>query len=125
VHEYPATQNIIETVLRHAATLRNAAPAKDRVSVKKITLVIGEASGMIGESILLYFDLMAKGTACEDAELSIETVKPRLRCRACGKLFLRKPFSFECECGGEGEPTEIGREFYVKDIEVETGLCPA
>ena len=131
VHEYGVTQNIIETACRHASASCNAAAAGNEsadgasgidggnFTVKKIALVIGESSGIVGESVRLYFDLMAAGTACEKAVLEIETVKPMLKCRTCGKYFLRKPFSFECECGGEGEPTEIGREFYIKHIEVE------
>jgi len=120
VHEYPVTQGIIETAERYAAS---ASGNGENVKVKKITLVIGEASGIMGESIQLYFDLIAMNTACEGAVLEIETVKPMLKCKVCGAFFVRKPFSFECECGGEGEPTEIGREFYVKHIEVEQQTC--
>ena len=110
MHEYGLTQRIIQTAAQRA----------DGAKVKTITLVVGEASGVLGESIQLYFDILAKGTPCEGAGVEIEGVKPMLRCRACGRLFVRKPFSFECPCGGEGEPTDIGREFYIKQIEVET-----
>ena len=117
MHEYSLTQNIIETAVTHA---NDAVPnADEEVKVKKITLVIGEDSGVSGESIELYFDIIAEHTPCEGAVLEIETVKPRLKCKSCGALFERKPFSFECPCGGEGEPTEIGREFFVKSIEIE------
>ena len=113
MHEYPLTEGIIEVAARYAAG------EGKNVRVKKIALVIGEASGIVGESIQLYFDLIAEGSVCEGAALEIETVKPMLKCKTCGALFARKPFSFACECGGEGEPTDIGREFYVKYIEVE------
>ena len=116
MHEYSLTRNIIETAVRHA---KSAAHGKDEcVNVKKITLVIGEDSGVSGESIELYFDIIAEGTPCEGAVLETETVKPMLKCKKCGTLFARKPFSFECPCGGEGGPTETGKEFYVKSIEV-------
>ncbi|MCL2479050.1 MAG: hydrogenase maturation nickel metallochaperone HypA [Treponema sp.] len=117
MHEYPITQNIIEVAARYANSGQYTGPGK--TTVKKIALVIGEGSGVTGESIKLYFDIIAQGTICEDAVLEIENVKPMLKCKVCGRLFVRKPFSFECECGGEGEPTAIGREFYVKYIEVE------
>jgi len=113
MHEYSVTQNIIDTAVRRAAADNRS------VTVKKISLVIGEASGVSGESIRLYFDLIAKGTLCEDAVLEIENVRAMLKCRKCGSLFLRKPFSFACTCGGEGEPTDTGREFFIKSIEVE------
>ena len=109
MHEYSLAQSIIEIAAEYAG---NSA-------VKKIALVIGESSGILGESISLYFDIIAKETVCGGAELEIETVKPMLKCKKCGSLFERKPFSFNCVCGGEGEPTEIGREFYIKHIEIE------
>jgi len=109
VHEYGITQSIIETAERYA----------DGKPVNKIVLVIGESSDVVGECIRLYFDIIAENTICEGAAVEIETVKPMLKCNTCGALFERKPFSFECPCGGEGEPTEIGREFYIKHIEVE------
>jgi len=120
MHEYSLTQSIIETVERHAAA---AAENGESFTVRKINLVIGESSGIMGESIRLYFDIIAKGSNCENAVLEIESVKSMLRCKVCGALFERKPFSFECECGGEGAPTEIGREFYIKNIEVEMKEC--
>ncbi len=115
MHEYPVTQDIIKIASKHAAE------AGTDAKIKKVTLVIGESCDLVGECIRLYFDIIAEGTACEGAELVIESVKPMLKCKACGKLFERKPFSFTCECGGDGEPTEIGREFFVKSIEVSSG----
>jgi len=109
VHEYGITQSIIETAEKYA----------DNKPVKKIVLVIGESADVTGECIKLYFGIIAEGTVCENAVVEIETIKPMLKCKTCGALFERKPFSFACPCGGEGEPTEIGREFYIKHIEVE------
>ncbi|MGN6715103.1 MAG: hydrogenase maturation nickel metallochaperone HypA/HybF [Anaerocolumna jejuensis] len=87
--------------------------------VRTINLVVGDYSGYVGESINLYFDIIAEGTLCEKAKLNIERVKPKLKCTSCGEYFERRPFSFECpDCGGEGEPTEIGKEFYLKSIEI-------
>ena len=110
MHEYAITQSIIETAEKYAGGR----------TVKKIALVIGESSDIVGECIRLYFDIIAENTICESAAVEIETIKPMLRCKTCGRLFERKPFSFECPCcGGDGEPTEIGREFYIKHIEIE------
>ncbi len=95
-----------------------ASRAKGKVTA--INIVVGEDSGFIGESIQMYFDVIAVGTLCEGAKLHIEGVRPKLRCSHCGSLFYRKPFSFACPyCGGDGRPTEIGKEFYVKNVELE------
>ena len=109
MHEYSLAQSIIHSATQHAGGAK----------VLKIELVIGESSGILGESICMYFDIFAENTLCEEAEIEIETVKPKLRCKTCGLFFERKPFSFDCSCGGEGEPTDIGREFYIKSITVE------
>ena len=112
MHEGPVTQEIIR-IASEAAEQENG-----RVTV--INLVVGEDSGFIGESIQMYFDVMAQGTPCEGALLYIEGIKPKLRCTRCGQLFYRRPFSFTCPaCGGDGRPTEIGKEFYVKNVELE------
>jgi hydrogenase nickel incorporation protein HypA/HybF len=75
----------------------------------------------VADSIALYFDLIAEGTCCAGASLCIERVAPMLRCKVCGRLFERRPFEFNCTaagCPGEGEPTEIGREFLIRSIEI-------
>ena len=111
MHEYSLAQSIFCSVTEHAGGAK----------VTQIELVIGESSGILGESLRMYFDIFAENTLCAEAMIKIETVKPKLKCKICGILFVRKPFSFECTCGGEGEPTEIGREFYIKSITVGEG----
>ena len=112
MHEGPVTEEIIRIACEAAAE------QKGRVTA--INLVVGEDSGFIGESIQMYFDVLSEGTACAGAHLHLEGVKPKLRCTRCGQLFYRRPFSFTCPaCGGDGRPTEIGKEFYVKNVELE------
>jgi len=112
MHEYPITKRIIEIADEFAK--------KNNVhEIKQINLVVGDYSGYVASSIELYFDIIAEGYLCENAKLSIERVVPKLKCDDCGELFIRKPFSFQCPiCNGEGSPTEIGKEFYIKSIEV-------
>ncbi|MDR1565618.1 MAG: hydrogenase maturation nickel metallochaperone HypA [Oscillospiraceae bacterium] len=113
MHEYEVTRQIIETALCHAERHGGS-------RVSKIQLVMGESCGYLADSILLYFDIIAEDTSCAGAKIDIEAVKPKLKCKVCGKLFERKPFEFSCTnsgCKGEGEPTEIGREFYIAAIE--------
>ncbi|HMM06076.1 MAG TPA: hydrogenase maturation nickel metallochaperone HypA [Clostridiales bacterium] len=114
MHEYPITQQIIKIAENHA---KEAGAAK----VTAIHLVVGEYSGFIGESIQMYFDVISEDTLCHGAKIDIQRVKPKLQCNQCGAYFERRAFSFQCpECGGEGGPTEIGKEFYIDSIEVET-----
>ncbi len=112
MHEYPATQRIIEIACAKAA--EQGSPR-----VRSIDLVIGDDAGYIGDSIRLYFGLIAAGTACEDAELRIRHIRPQLHCPACGRQFERKPFSFACpDCQTPGRPSSVGKEFYVESVEL-------
>lgn len=114
MHEYPITQQIIKIA-------EDNAKANHAAKIVKIELVVGELSGFIGDSIQMYFDAISEGTLAEGAVLEIKYIKPKLKCESCGSYFERKRYSFECpDCGGQGAPTEIGKEFYIKDIEIET-----
>jgi len=113
MHEEPVTRSIVEIAQRHGQEARAS-------RIERITLVVGERSGYVPESLQMYFDVLSKGTLCEGAALKLVGVKPKLRCRACGNEFERIPYSFACpKCGGDGEPTEIGKEFYIESIEIE------
>lgn len=113
MHEYGLTEKIVRTASETAAANR----------AKKVTavyLVIGETSGVLTESVQMYFDLIAEGTEAAGALLKIKTVKPEMYCSRCGKNFIRQRCSFDCPvCGGTGSPTEVGREFYIDKIELE------
>ncbi len=112
MHEYPITLEIIRIA-------EETAREKNAVRVVKIALVIGDLSGYVGESVHMYFDEISKGTACEGCELEISRIRPKAKCTACGEVFERKPFSFECPvCKGQAGPTNIGTEFYIDHIEV-------
>lgn len=112
MHEYPVTIRIIEIAQEYAQKAQ-------AVEVKRINLVVGDCCGYVSSSIELYFPIIAEDSLCKNAQLSITRVKPQLKCDSCGEHFERKPFSFQCpSCGSEGSPTEIGKEFYIKSIEI-------
>ena len=113
MHEYPITEQIVKMACKHC----QEAGAK---KVKEVSLVIGDSSGYIGEAIAMYFDLIAKDTICEGATIEITNIKPKLKCSECGELFYRKLLEFKCpKCGGDGIPSEVGKEFYIDSIAVE------
>ena len=113
MHEYPITEQIIKIAGEHC---RKAGGSK----VTKVSLVIGDYSGYVGESVQMYFDIISEGTICDGAIVEIEHIAPKLKCPDCGELFKKKPMSFDCpKCGGQGEPTDIGKEFYIDSIEIE------
>ena len=113
MHEYPITQRIIRIAEEYAEKNGYA-------RIRAINVVAGDLAGYVPDTVKMYFDEISKGTRCEGGELNIHRVEAKLHCTSCGAYFKRKLFSFSCpECGGEGEPCEIGREFYVESIEVD------
>ena len=113
MHEYPITQQIVKLAVEKAEE-------SNALRITRIGLVVGEMTGFVGDSIKMYFDAIAEGTLAEGAELHISYVKPKLVCTGCGEYFERLKFSFQCpHCNGKGIPTEIGKEFYIEEIEIE------
>ncbi len=113
MHELPITEQIVKTADRFC---REEGGSR----VLKVNMVIGDYSGYVGEAIQTYFGIIADGTLCEGASLEFVKVEPKLRCTKCGKLFKKQLFTFECPyCGGQGEKSEVGSEFYIDTIEIE------
>ncbi|MDO4545453.1 MAG: hydrogenase maturation nickel metallochaperone HypA [Bacillota bacterium] len=113
MHEFPITQQIIKISSEHC----QKAGGK---RVTKVNLVIGDYSGYVGESVRMYFDIISQDTLCQGADVRITHIEPKLRCPDCGHLFKKAHLSFDCpKCGGQGEPTDIGKEFYIDSIEIE------
>lgn len=113
MHELPITQHIIEVADKHCRE-------NGGIRVLKVNLVVGEYSGYVGEAIQNYFEVITEGTFCEGAVCEIKSVEPKLRCNKCGRLFKKQMLTFDCPyCDGQGEQTDIGKEFYIDTIEIE------
>ena len=114
MHEHHRALQIFQAAIKYARE-------NNSDCVQEIKITLGKDSGFTAENISMYFDTISEGSICEGAKLTFNLVAPLLRCRTCGKLFERKPFSFACDgenCDREGEPTEIGREFAIDSIVV-------
>jgi len=113
MHELAITQSMLDVVLEQA----KKAEAKE---VGKITLVIGEMTGVVEECVRFYFDFLSQGTLAEGAALSFQPVATQARCRVCDKLFELKEFDWACPyCGGKEMEIVAGKELFVESIEVE------
>ncbi len=113
MHELSITQSMFDLVLKHA----EEAEAK---KVKKINLVIGEMTGVVGECVEFYLGFLSKGTIAEGAVLAVKTVPVKATCRDCGETFELKELDWTCPgCGGSSLQISSGRELFVESIEVE------
>ena len=113
MHELAVTESILEIALRHAEQA-----GANRIT--RLNLVIGELSGVVGDSVQFYWDVVSKGTAAEGAELHFERVPAKLRCLSCDHAFSLNGRDYACpECGGERVVAAGGDDFQLESIEVE------
>ncbi len=113
MHELSITQNIFDLVLEQAK--KNQAK-----KVIKINLVIGEMTGVVGDSIRFYLDFLCKGTIAEGAGLKVKTVPAKATCRRCNKTFDLPEFEWMCpDCKESSLEITGGTELFLESIEVE------
>jgi hydrogenase nickel incorporation protein HypA/HybF len=114
MHESSVTEALLKLVLEKAAELGAR-------RVTRVSLVVGDLTGYVGDSIQFYFDRYSKGTVAAGAIIDVKRIVPKMRCASCGELFERVRFSFACpKCGGDGVATKIGTEFYIETIDIES-----
>ena len=112
MHELSITCSIVELV---------ANTAKGR-KVHRVTVEIGQLSGVVADSISLWFPEVAKGTDVEDASLDIREIAAIARCEACDAEFPTPSMLTPCPCGSFRFTRLKGEELNVKSIELEEVL---
>jgi hydrogenase nickel incorporation protein HypA/HybF len=114
MHEWSVAQALVGQVERVAA----------RESVRRVTrvsVVVGQLSGVDGHCLRMAFAVASDGTAADGAALDIEERSATVRCRTCGVTstpifpFLQCP-----ECQGTEVAVVHGRELMLKSVDVET-----
>jgi hydrogenase nickel incorporation protein HypA/HybF len=99
--------------------LEEAKKAKAK-KVGSINLVIGEMTGVVGDSVQFYLDFLSKGTIAEGALLNIKTVPMKARCCRCNKTFELPEYEWTCpDCKAGGLEITGGTELFLESIEVE------
>lgn len=113
MHELSVTQSLLNIAVEEAKKIN----AK---KIKRITLVIGDLTSIMDDSVQFYFDILSKSTIAEGAVLSFKRVPAEFKCGECGHVFEKRAYSFRCpRCGGKSIITERGQEFYIESMEVE------
>jgi len=115
MHELTLAQQIV-------AVVREVAAQRGRCRVCAINVKVGELRQVIPQALQAAFGVASRGSVAEGAELRLEWVEGRVRCRDCGgeyKVVLEEP-SFQCPfCGSQRVGVVAGEGFYVESIEVE------
>lgn len=99
---------IIETqAAKHGAT-----------RVSRVLLKVGRLRAVEPQQLSSCFEMFAEGTVADGAELVIDVIGVRGRCRTCANEFDIPRFRFECpSCGGNDVEVIQGQELYIESFE--------
>ncbi len=110
MHELSIADALVRTALAHA---------RGRPLVR-VGVRVGHLRQVVPSALEFAFRLLADGTPADGAELELETVPARLRCRDCGVESTAVQFPLCCDaCGTLRVDVIAGEELRVEWIELE------
>ena len=113
MHEMGIALQIIEVATQSIPPDLNGSP------VERIRLKVGKLSAVIPDNLRFCFEVAAKDTAVEGAELVIEEIPVEARCNVCGHFWTITQPEFSCpECQSGSIEMLSGRELDIESIEV-------
>lgn len=112
MHELSLCESLLE-ILEEQASLR------DYRRVRTVWLEVGRFAGVDCDALRFSFDVVTRESLAEGAKLNIIDIPGRGWCFGCGEeLALDDHVGICSQCGGPVEIT-AGREFRIKELEVE------
>lgn len=113
MHELSITQSILSISLEEAK--KNNAKRINSINIK-----IGKLTGLVPESINYYFKIISEDTIASEANIVIEKLPLRVKCKNCLSEYEIDIKDFLCkQCKSENIKIIGGKEFYVDSIEVD------
>ena len=113
MHELSIAQALVEQV-------ETAAAKEQAIRVVRVVIAVGALSGVEPEALQGLFPLVADGTVAAAAELVVEKVPARVKCRGCGHETETDAFFMGCAtCGSKDVDLVAGRELNITSIELE------
>jgi hydrogenase nickel incorporation protein HypA/HybF len=130
VHELALSQSVLDVVL-------DCARAERLRSISQVVLEVGTAAGVTASGLRSCFELVAEGTPAEGAELVVELVPIRVRCRQCGLEYepewsmptfatrwTRSRQAICPSCGNTASEIVVGREVRIRSCTGEPQSAP-
>jgi hydrogenase nickel incorporation protein HypA/HybF len=111
VHEYSLVLALLEQVEHHL-------DGRPRATVRRVTVQVGELSGVVPELLRTAFEVAGQDTRCANTELVLDRVPARWSCRGCGREFAGGEV-LTCEACGAPARLVAGEELNLMRIELE------
>ena len=108
MHELALAQSVLEHVCREAGGAR----------VVRVVLEVGTLAAVVPEALTFAFECASRGTSAEGAELVLESVTGRGRCRVCGQDCVLETAWTRCGCGSLAVEWLSGDQLVVRSMEV-------
>jgi len=108
MHELSIANSVVELCAERAMGAR----------VLRVTLEIGRLSAVMPDAIRFCFDVCAKDTVVEGAELEIVEMPGLARCLDCGGSVDMTDLLEHCACGSVNLELLAGSELKIKQMEV-------
>ncbi len=119
MHELPVTESLLELSLEHAAQAGGG-------RITALYLVVGPLSGIVGESVRFYWEMLSRETIAEGAVLHFRHTELVLECRGCGSTFKPAAEDYICPFCESVETRVVGgQEFHLEALDLDTaGSAP-
>jgi hydrogenase nickel incorporation protein HypA/HybF len=115
MHETAIVMGLIRILETHAARVGAS-------RVIRVNLKVGRLRAVEPQQLCSCFEMFAEGTIAAGAELVIDTLAVRARCRACASEFEVAHYRFECPaCSGSDIEVIQGQELYIESFEADNG----
>ena len=115
MHELAIAQSIVDAVEAKAIEC-------NAVRVKNVRLKVGEASGIVGDSLAFSFEMLTSMVpVLMGAHLLIDSVPHRARCHHCDRDFTVANYVAQCQTCQEWSTDIVsGTELQIMEMEIET-----
>ncbi|HAJ61843.1 MAG TPA: hydrogenase maturation nickel metallochaperone HypA [Cyanobacteria bacterium UBA8543] len=112
MHEVGIMQNTLDIALEYAKR-------EGAAQIHRMTLRIGQLSGVEPEALAFAFDVVTRGTIAERAQLNIDSIPAVCYCPNCQHEFQPPDWIYECpECHHFCTEIRQGRELELASLEV-------
>ena len=109
MHELSIATAVLNTALKHA---------EDR-PVEVVAMRVGALRQVVPDSLLFYWEIVARDTVCEDARLELTEIDARLRCDDCSREWEPMIAAFRCpDCASAHVTVAAGEELEIDYLEL-------